>query len=388
MQHVPTAGPWSGVRERPRYYARQLMTPDELTLEAEYFRDRLRRHNRYLHGWGVVCGALVCVVPDDKKNGEPKSWVVGVQQGYVLGPYGDEIMIEPGGEVSLREAATVVDPHDAGDVWCTEVYVGKQPKGPRYVAVRYHERSARPVRSQPAGCGCDETSCEDSRYCDGYEFGVLPECPDHETPPSDPATGNPACPPDPTSPWVVLAEVTVDDDGTITKIDNCACRRIVASGMHGWRRCGSTGAPPTVSGCVEVVALIQGLELTPEAHLFEAFQAGDVAQVDQLIEQGVGVLGTVDFTVDGPDRSAFGGVTAKVKAFLDTSVPVPGTTVWVDEDWPGRGGDAETLAKDVADTLLDAAGLPPGDRAPAQVINFSGAACGVRLFVRRGAQVL
>src|SRR6266545_4007546 len=77
--HRPSPGPaWSsahpcgcdghhgfpfGVLERPRYFPRQLITPDEPTLEAAYFRDRLRRHNIYLHGWGVVCGALVCVVP-------------------------------------------------------------------------------------------------------------------------------------------------------------------------------------------------------------------------------------------------------------------------------------------------------------------------------------
>jgi hypothetical protein len=34
------------------------------------------------------------------------------------------------------------------------------------------------------------------------------------------------CPPDP---WVVLAQVTVDDDGVVSQIDNCSCRRIVIS---------------------------------------------------------------------------------------------------------------------------------------------------------------
>jgi hypothetical protein len=41
---------------------------------------------------------------------------------------------------------------------------------------------------------------------------------------------------------VVLAEVTLDDDGTITKIDNCACRRIVASARDSWHTCDSTDA--------------------------------------------------------------------------------------------------------------------------------------------------
>ena len=53
----------TSIAELPRYYPRQLITPDDLTLEQNYFRDRLRRHNRLLHGWGVVCGALVCPEP-------------------------------------------------------------------------------------------------------------------------------------------------------------------------------------------------------------------------------------------------------------------------------------------------------------------------------------
>ncbi|ANZ28479.1 hypothetical protein A4U64_26675 (plasmid) [Rhodococcus sp. WB1] len=215
------------------------MTPDELTLEADYFRDRLRRHNVYLHGWGVVCGALVCPVPNE--HGGTKPWMVQVQPGYVLGPYGDEILIDFPREVSLQGNATVADPDDADDVWCTEVRV-EQPEGPRYVAVRYREVPARPVRAQPAECGCDETPCEYSRYCDGYEIRALTldGCPNSHLPPEDvPTTGNPTCPPVPDSPWVVLAEVTLEDDGTITKIDNCACRRIVVSAQDNWRTCAS-----------------------------------------------------------------------------------------------------------------------------------------------------
>jgi hypothetical protein len=54
--------------ERPRYYARQLITSDDLTLEQDYFRNRMRLHNRMLHGWGVVCGAQVCLVPQTMNN--------------------------------------------------------------------------------------------------------------------------------------------------------------------------------------------------------------------------------------------------------------------------------------------------------------------------------
>ena len=49
-----------------------------------------------------------------------------------------------------------------------------------YVAVKYKEITCRPVRVQPNGCGCDDSQCENSRIRDGYEFGVLDECPEHD----------------------------------------------------------------------------------------------------------------------------------------------------------------------------------------------------------------
>src|SRR6478672_11351488 len=71
--------------ERTRFFAHQLVMPDDLTQDQIYFREKMRRHNRMLHGWGVVCGACVT-------KGQGKCDVI-VQSGYVLGPYGDEIVI-------------------------------------------------------------------------------------------------------------------------------------------------------------------------------------------------------------------------------------------------------------------------------------------------------
>jgi hypothetical protein len=265
-----------GLLERPRYYPRQLMTPGDLTLEAEYFRDRMRRHNIYLHGWGVVCGALVCVVPAKPKavaTGAPgrisaseaayeqqgqateaatasptpaatEPWLVRVEPGYILGPYGDEITIDCAREVSLRGAGVsgCGEVSSARDPWCSEVYVS-HTEGPRFIAVRYHECQVRPVRAQPAACGCDEMPCEYSRFRDGYEIGILDHCPDSHRPVGRPITDqpqNPACPDCPESPWVVLAEVEVDSDGAVTKIDNCSCRRIVYSARELWAQCAGT----------------------------------------------------------------------------------------------------------------------------------------------------
>lgn len=246
-----------GVLERPRYFPRQLITPVELTLEQQYFRDKLRRHNRYLHGWGVVCGAMVCPILRNACDAEP--WKVTVTPGYLLGPHGDEIVIENERQVDLRTSGVEVMPGDPpgelADPWCTPVYRPVRLDEPTelYVAVQYKEYQTRPVRVQPVGCGCDDTQCELSRLCDGYQIGVFTECPpSHQDPPltcgddsqpqlpadlfCGPAPNYPPCP---TSPWVFLAKVTVDPSGQITEIDNCSCRRLVLSLANFWWQCAS-----------------------------------------------------------------------------------------------------------------------------------------------------
>lgn len=237
----------SRIAERPRYFPRQLITPDDLTLEQDYFRNRLRRHNRLLHGWGVVCGALVCAAPDPSATGAFLPWTVIVQRGYVLGPYGDEIVLDCERTVDLRTRGVTgitgepcVEPPDP---WCSDVFTPPTGRDTLYIAVRYKESMSRPVRVQPVGCGCEETQCEYSRWRDGYEIGVLTDCPEmHENPPSrdDIAKGpNPTCPDCPSSPWVGLAKVEFDPEGKITRIDNCSCRRLVVSFGHFWWQCTS-----------------------------------------------------------------------------------------------------------------------------------------------------
>lgn len=232
----------SGVLERPRYFPRQLLTPAEMTLEQSYFRDRMRRHNRLLHGWGVVCGGQVCLVANADGTG-PEPWKVRVQPGYVLGPQGDDIVIDREREVDLRTGGmtgVTGDPSQAADPWCVDVPV-KRGEGPLYVAVSYKEVQTRPVRIQPAGCGCDDAQCEYSRLCDGYELGILTACPtSHLQPPdfADLAKGTaPVCPSCPPDPWVVLAKVEVGAEGEIQSIDNCSCRRLVLGLAQFWWQC-------------------------------------------------------------------------------------------------------------------------------------------------------
>jgi hypothetical protein len=245
------------VAELPRYYARQIITPDDMTLEQEYFRSRLRQHNRLLHGWGVVCGLEVCLVPKangnngshgqtagEQQNLKAEPWKVAVKPGFALSPCGDEISVDCRRVFDLRtRSLTGITGEaclDAPDPWCSEVFE-QRDANPLYVAVKYKEIATRPVRVQPTGCGCDDTSCEYSRRRDGYEIGVLTSRPEScDDPPEGMEFNNMYLPPCPTRPddlWVVLAEVELGDNGDIKRINNCSCRRMVLSFAEMWWKC-------------------------------------------------------------------------------------------------------------------------------------------------------
>ena len=238
----------TAIAELPRYYPRQLITPDDLTLEQDYFRDRMRRHNRLLHGCGVVCGALVCPASTTDTNGvvSLSPWQVIVQPGYMLGPYGDEIILDCIAHSGLahqrcfrRRPATRAA--DVPDPWCSQVTVPRVT-GTLYIAMQYQRSMMRPVRVQPIGCGCDDNTCECSRWHDGYQIGILHMLSGRQTRRRPRATISSKATSRPvliarSQPWVVLAAVQVDADGNITSIDNCACRRLVASLSGFWWQC-------------------------------------------------------------------------------------------------------------------------------------------------------
>jgi hypothetical protein len=243
--------------ERPRYFPRQPITAGDMTLEQDYFRQKMRRHNRLLHGWGVVCGAQVCVVM--REDGTTEPWKAIVKSGYILGPYGDEIMIDCDRCFDLRtrclSGMAGEKCEERVDPWCSEHYVRPERSGDLYVAVRYKEVMTRPVKVHPAGCGCEETQCEYSRWRDGYEICVLDKCPESHQNPPDLNIGRRGtlrdCPECPSEPWVVLAKVVVDSNGVVETIDNCACRRIVISLAGLWQTCESMRAEEVQEAEVE-----------------------------------------------------------------------------------------------------------------------------------------
>ena len=80
---------------RPHYFAGQLLTAEDLNEEQNYFSEKRRRHNRFLHGYGVVWGLEVTV----------GKGVVRIKQGFALDCMGNEIELCEPIEVKLRVPA-------------------------------------------------------------------------------------------------------------------------------------------------------------------------------------------------------------------------------------------------------------------------------------------
>jgi hypothetical protein len=217
--------------ERVNFFNRQLLTADDMNTERDYFLQKLRRHNRFMHGWGVVCGLSVTAAPI---SGTP--WRVQIGSGYALGPYGDEIFVAEavyfdlaaclsGGATNPCEPNMLL-PGAAGS--STTVYLG----------IQYAECLARPVQVANSGCGCDDDPCQYSRICDSFQIQCLPQLTDQ--PPlsqllcENIASGAiPPCPPCPTNPWVILATITLPPSSSTaiatSNIDNVTNRPVIVS---------------------------------------------------------------------------------------------------------------------------------------------------------------
>ena len=69
--------------KRLRFFTGQLLTAESFELEQKYFREKLKRHNRALHGFGIVSGLKVIV----------EAGQIVVEPGLALDCQGNELVI-------------------------------------------------------------------------------------------------------------------------------------------------------------------------------------------------------------------------------------------------------------------------------------------------------
>jgi len=74
--------------KRPRYFEGQFLTASDFQDEQDYFLAQSRRHNRWLHGTGVVSGLEITV------GGSAESPSIVVSPGYAIDPEGRELIVK------------------------------------------------------------------------------------------------------------------------------------------------------------------------------------------------------------------------------------------------------------------------------------------------------
>jgi hypothetical protein len=203
-------------RQRVRYYPRQLMTADDMSQEQHYWREKLRRHNRFMHGWGVVCGLGVKQFGSDR-------YTITISNGYALSPSGDEIVVDEQLKVDLidlwSEQNSPADP-------CTVpmgAAIGKHiPSLPTettlFLAIRHCEHLESPIQVSPSSCGCVEMQCEYARILDACQIAILTELPTLYKNESQGKAVScvPNCPASPQDDWIVLADIDANSAGKLT----------------------------------------------------------------------------------------------------------------------------------------------------------------------------
>lgn len=150
---------------RPRFFAGQVLTDDDLNRLDRYIRQKNRLHNRFLHGWGVVCGLKVSC--------SPCHGMVEVSSGYALSPCGDDILVDRATSldicallqhcrVKFRPPCDPSEPESKVEMWQS-----RQPEVEEWdLMIRYTERPQKgvtPLRN-PAGKTC---ACGGSCGCGG-----------------------------------------------------------------------------------------------------------------------------------------------------------------------------------------------------------------------------
>jgi hypothetical protein len=159
---------------RPRFFAGQLLTEDDLQLLSDYVGQKNRLHNRHLFGAGVVCGLEVTCDP----CGDGR---VIVQPGYALDCCGNDLTLSCPQVVDLNALVRKLRKDDCVDP-CPEPKQLKgqtngngdtdQPK-PNFrfcLYIRYCEQPSDPVTPYSTGEDCVQVGCEPTRIREGVSF--------------------------------------------------------------------------------------------------------------------------------------------------------------------------------------------------------------------------
>jgi hypothetical protein len=147
---------------RPRFFAGQLLTEDDLTLLTDYVAGKDRLHNRMVSGPGVVCGLEVGC--DSCAGG-----TVFVHPGHALDCCGNDIVLSCKEKVDVQALVRELRVSSPG-VGCGDPCDDDQRHYGLFV--RYEENMADPVTPFATEEPCPAPGCVPSRVQAGFRFVV------------------------------------------------------------------------------------------------------------------------------------------------------------------------------------------------------------------------
>lgn len=190
--------------QRPRFFAGQLLTPEDLGLIVDYTVGKARLRNKLLFGDGVVCGLTVTCPPCGDGT-------VLVAPGFALDCCGNEIYVPCLEEVNVNQLVRelrlrLLDGWDCGDPCAARsapnaardkgdgMDANGKPKRPSEhycLHIRYDEQEAEPVAPYVSDADCAQVACQNTRIVEGYRFEL--RCPGEHTKPPDILAALAAC---------------------------------------------------------------------------------------------------------------------------------------------------------------------------------------------------
>jgi len=156
---------------RLRYFHGMLLDDKDFQAEQQYHSGKRRLLNRMLHGSGVVCGL-------DLKGKQDGRWIE-ISAGLALDCSGNEIYVPKKQRIDLASLLPPKDRPKSAD--CIEVEDDDDTKT-YYIGIRYEEKPTNPVSVYLPSGSCEEKTCENSRYKEGFCIEVVDCCPEKYSP--------------------------------------------------------------------------------------------------------------------------------------------------------------------------------------------------------------
>lgn len=156
--------------KRPRFFAGQLLTEDDLQALTNYVVGKNRLHNRFLFGDGVVCGLTVTCHPCG--GGQ-----VTVAPGFALDCCGNDLLMPCKEDLDVKALIRDLRKRQLAGYDCGDPCDEKDPDKRTYgLYLTYAETLEDPVAPYSSGDPCGQQACEPTRVCEGYRFELRCDC--------------------------------------------------------------------------------------------------------------------------------------------------------------------------------------------------------------------